>query len=209
MVNSYQLPADPRARGAGGLSEDEKIAHALTLNLKRRHLSREQRERQWADMRRQGMTYRDIAAADGSVGKSTVQTVVQNRTTAQPPTITGKDGKQYPATRPKTTYGYEHGAVFSLASRGENSRFWPFCGLGVGSRLASMPKACNSASIPYHRCDRLPFRYGGPSYPVPAVSAWQGGLSSAGAVSVWHGVLSAITVSVWWSTVPLATAASS
>jgi ParB-like chromosome segregation protein Spo0J len=55
-----------------GLSEDEKRTHALVLNLTRRHLTKEQRTPLWAEMRAAGMSYRQIAEADGTVSQSTV-----------------------------------------------------------------------------------------------------------------------------------------
>jgi N6-adenosine-specific RNA methylase IME4 len=90
-----------------GLSEDEKRTHALVLNLTRRHLTKEQRTPLWAEMRAAGMSYRQIAEADGTVSKSTVAdalSTVQNRTVAQPEHVTGKDGKRRAPTKPKTTY---------------------------------------------------------------------------------------------------------
>ena len=56
----------------------------------------------WADMRRDGMSYRQIAEADGTVSHDTVQkSIVRNRTVDQPETITGKDGKERAARKPK------------------------------------------------------------------------------------------------------------
>ncbi len=84
-----------------GMSEEDKIEHALTLNLSRRHLSREQRQELVVKLRGQGWSLRRIAAklgvSDGTVRNDLEGTGAQNYA---PDTITGADGKQYPATRP-------------------------------------------------------------------------------------------------------------
>lgn len=52
-----------------GLTEEQKRNHARSLNVLRRHLSREQRDEVMRAMRRDGATYQEIAAAVGvSVG---------------------------------------------------------------------------------------------------------------------------------------------
>jgi len=88
-----------------GLTEEEKKTHALVLNLARRHMGKEQRQELWAEMRKAGMTLEAIAEADGTVSEPTVrralQTVSSNDGTDLPPTITGKDGKTYPTTKPR------------------------------------------------------------------------------------------------------------
>jgi len=80
-----------------GLSEDEKRAHAMALNLARRHLSKDQRASLWADMRAAGMSYRQIAEADGTVRDTTVMRTLStaaNAAVAQPEAVVGKDGKR-------------------------------------------------------------------------------------------------------------------
>lgn len=90
------------------LTEEQKRAHARALNLARRHLSREQRKTMWVDMRQEGMSYRQIAEADGTVNKDTVQraieSTVSNETVELPDTVKGKDGKKRQATKPKSVY---------------------------------------------------------------------------------------------------------
>ncbi len=86
-----------------GMTDDEKRAHAIRLNLNRRQLSRKLREALWLEMRKVGMTYRAIAAADGTVCDTTVMhavnSVAGNAATALPEVVTGKDGKQYSAKK--------------------------------------------------------------------------------------------------------------
>ena len=82
-----------------GLTEEEKIEHALALNLVRRHLSREQRQELVAKLRQRGLSLRRIAELLG-VALNTVQKdfqVYQNDTPERPPESTGADGKTYPA----------------------------------------------------------------------------------------------------------------
>ena len=93
-------------------NESEKRNHVRALNILRRHLSKEQVHDQWQAMRQDGMTYQAIADASG-VSKATVwESVVQNQTT-EPPTITGKDGKQYPPTKKPPSAPQE--TVFEMA----------------------------------------------------------------------------------------------
>ncbi len=87
-----------------GLSEAEKRQHARQLNLARRQLTRDQRATLWADLRREGMSYRQIAETDGTVTHQTVaNSIVKNLTVDQPETITGKDGKRRAARKPIPT----------------------------------------------------------------------------------------------------------
>lgn len=87
-----------------GMSEDEKREHVLALNLDRRHLTRQQRQELVARLRAEGWSLRRIADRL-HVTAPTVQqdlTAVRNLTPDTEPasTVTGADGKQYPATRP-------------------------------------------------------------------------------------------------------------
>jgi phage N-6-adenine-methyltransferase len=82
-----------------GLTEEQKIEHALALNLHRRHLTREQRREVVARLRAQGWSVRRIAEAL-NVPKSTVHDDVSEIGHLNPTVITGADGKQYPATKP-------------------------------------------------------------------------------------------------------------
>lgn len=82
-----------------GLTEDEKEAHAIALNIQRRHLGREQRAELHLKLREAGRSLREIAEVSG-VHPTTVRNDlagVENST----PEITGRDGKTYPATKPQ------------------------------------------------------------------------------------------------------------
>lgn len=87
-----------------GLSEEQKRNHVRALNILRRHLSKEQRVKVWTDMRADGATYQQIAAATG-VSIGTVHNAVSfsnlKNSDETPTTVTGKDGKQYPASKPR------------------------------------------------------------------------------------------------------------
>jgi transposase len=73
----------------------------LALNLHRRHLSREQRRELVVTLRQRGWSLRRIADLLG-VSLGTVAGDAQVfKTEHLSPTITGADGKQYPAGRPK------------------------------------------------------------------------------------------------------------
>lgn len=92
--------ACPR-RIVSGLTEEEKRAHAVSVNVFRRNLTREQRRDLVARLRRDGMSERSIAEVT-SLGRSTVQ-----RDLAQvaqmghlPDEVSGKDGKTYKAKSP-------------------------------------------------------------------------------------------------------------
>jgi len=87
-----------------GLSEPEKMHHARQLNLARRHMTKDQRQALWADLRAEGMSYRQIAEVDGTVSKNTVQRDLSGVPNGTPDDkITGKDGKSYPARQPMRT----------------------------------------------------------------------------------------------------------
>jgi len=82
-----------------GLDENAKLRHVLTLNLDRRHLTRDQRADLVGRLRQRGMSLRAIADVV-KVPKSTVAddlAPVRTRT-PDPEFITGRDGKTYPAT---------------------------------------------------------------------------------------------------------------
>ena len=89
-----------------GLSDDEKAALALALNVHRRQLSREQRRELVGELRRMGWSTRRIAEAVGVDHKTVandLRRIGENSPPAPAATITGRDGKQYPARRPATT----------------------------------------------------------------------------------------------------------
>ncbi|MCU0811960.1 MAG: MT-A70 family methyltransferase [Thiobacillaceae bacterium] len=88
-----------------GWTEEQKRAHARALNLARRHLTRQQREQMWIAMRQDGMSYRQIAEADGTVTHQTVKNAtVKNLTVDLPATVMGKVGKQRAASKPRTAF---------------------------------------------------------------------------------------------------------
>ena len=84
-----------------GLTEEEKQQFAFDLNLKRRHLTSEQRQGLVLKMREKGMSFREIGGKL-NVSPETVRTdvqkaTVQNWTVELPEKIKGKDGKVRPA----------------------------------------------------------------------------------------------------------------
>jgi len=105
-----------------GLSEEEKIEHALALNLVRRHLSREQRQELVRKLRQRGLSLRRIAEMLGvdvatayhdlsGVGKSTPE---------NQPVAAGADGKTYPARQ--RTEAERQALVARLRQRGLSLR---------------------------------------------------------------------------------------
>lgn len=84
-----------------GMDDEGKTEHALALNLDRRHLTREQRRELVAELRGKGWSLPRIADRLGiSVGTAHADTQVF-KTESLPRTITGADGKTYPAYRPE------------------------------------------------------------------------------------------------------------
>lgn len=91
-----------------GLTDEEKRAHAIALNLRRRQLTRDQRQGLHRELRSLGKSLREIADASG-VDEGTVRNDLRAGAensapatkSAQSGLITGRDGKTYPATRPK------------------------------------------------------------------------------------------------------------
>jgi ParB-like chromosome segregation protein Spo0J len=89
-----------------GLTEDEKIEHALTLNLARRHLSKEQRQQLVITLRQRGWSSPRIAALLGVSD----QTILNDLATSKrlevplPARTIGKDGKSRPSVFAKTAY---------------------------------------------------------------------------------------------------------
>ena len=82
-----------------GLTEEQKFEHILTLNLARRHLSHEQRRELEATLRERGLSLRTIGGLVG-VDAATVSRDLAPVANATPETVTGRDGKAYPARRP-------------------------------------------------------------------------------------------------------------
>ena len=107
-----------------GLSEEEKIEHALALNLVRRHLSREQRQELVRKLRQRGLSLRRIAELLG-VGLATVHdslSTVRNRTVENPPEVLSKDGRIRPARQRTETERHEL-AERAQALRSEGATF--------------------------------------------------------------------------------------
>ena len=102
-LKSEGVEVEPPAKDIRrGLSETEKRNLARTLNAVRRQMTKEQRDRLIVAMRQDKMSQRQIAAAVG-VTQPTVSNVLNNAGDKylSPATITGADGKQYPATKPR------------------------------------------------------------------------------------------------------------
>jgi ParB-like chromosome segregation protein Spo0J/16S rRNA G966 N2-methylase RsmD len=80
----------------------QKLRLALSLNLKRRHLTREQKQAIAWRLRAQGLSYPQIAAMMG-VDEKTVRLWLsgsENSDPESPPQVQGRDGKDYPSERP-------------------------------------------------------------------------------------------------------------
>jgi len=76
------------------------LTYVVSKNLKRRHLTRQQRDEIITYMRQQGMSYRAIAEATGVSAPTVMRAVDAPGVTFVTPHIIGKDGKIYPATKP-------------------------------------------------------------------------------------------------------------
>src|SRR5690606_9272899 len=101
-AEGVDLPDYPRMV-RHGLTEEQKRNHARGLNVLRRQLTKEQRDQIMVDMRRDGMSQRQIAEAVG-VTQPTVHNVLSRAGDKylSPEFVTGADGKTYPAQqRPK------------------------------------------------------------------------------------------------------------
>lgn len=79
-------------------NEDAKIAHALRLNLSRRHLGRQERAEVATSLRRRGFSHRRVAELLG-VSHATVARDLAGGTDVTPAQIEGADGKRYKAVR--------------------------------------------------------------------------------------------------------------
>lgn len=87
-------------------SEDDRIEHALKLNLQRRHLTREQLREQAVSLRARAWSSRRIGAVLGVSYQTVMRWVgdnstVTNVTVELPTTVIGIDGKERAATKPK------------------------------------------------------------------------------------------------------------
>jgi len=107
-----------------GLSEEEKIEHALALNLVRRHLSREQRQELVRKLRQRGLSLRRIAELLG-VGEATVYrdlSTVSNETLENLQEVQSRDGRTRPALR-RTEAEREELVEQAKALRSEGATF--------------------------------------------------------------------------------------
>ena len=82
------------------MSEEAKVEHILALNLDRRHLSREQRQELVVSLRERGWSIRRIANRL-NIAPNTVVADTQVYQFDTPDTVTGADGKAYPASQPR------------------------------------------------------------------------------------------------------------
>lgn len=105
--------------------EHSKIAHALRLNMSRRHLGPDERAAVVAALRERGMSQRTIADLL-AVSHTTVQRDLAGGTYVPPDSIAGADGKSYPiarANQPPTIVVHsardERRAVESLSALGD------------------------------------------------------------------------------------------
>lgn len=86
-----------------GYTDNEKRTLALSLNLDRRQLTKEQKQALYIELRKQGMSYREIADATGVADTTVMRNVATaaNAAVELPETIIGKDGKERAASKPK------------------------------------------------------------------------------------------------------------
>ena len=84
------------------LTEEQRAELALNLNLHRRHLTMDQRRDLALKFRREGQSYRQIAETLGTSEATARRAVAgaSNDAGELPDTITGMDGKPYPAAQP-------------------------------------------------------------------------------------------------------------
>jgi hypothetical protein len=81
--------------------DDERVAHMVALNERRRHLVADQRPHVVAALRKQGWSSRRIAE-ELQVSHVTVWRDFKGVTSVTPDLVTGKDGRQYPGTQRPT-----------------------------------------------------------------------------------------------------------
>lgn len=84
-----------------GLTDDQKIALRLSLNFKRRHVSKKQLKKVAATLRGRGWTQESIAANLGVNQRTISNWLDEFRKNSELAVVIGKDGKKYPATRSK------------------------------------------------------------------------------------------------------------
>lgn len=86
-----------------GLSEEEKVEHIVSLNLDRRHLTVQQRRELVANLRQRGWSLPRISEKL-KIGLGTAHRDVAAFPNGNPQTVTGNDGKRYPAVIAKNRH---------------------------------------------------------------------------------------------------------
>lgn len=108
-----------------GMTDEEKIEHALALNLTRRHLSREQRQELVTRLRQRGLSMPRIARMLGVDTKTVyndLNSILENSKNENPDRIQRSDGKTYPA-RQRTDAEREELVEQAKALRSEGATF--------------------------------------------------------------------------------------
>jgi ParB-like chromosome segregation protein Spo0J len=82
-----------------GLSEDRKLEHVLTLNLTKRHLSRDDLKAVAQTLRERGWPQERIGFQLGVTQKTVSNWFAESRNITELATIVGKDGKSYPSKK--------------------------------------------------------------------------------------------------------------
>jgi ParB-like chromosome segregation protein Spo0J len=125
-AEGVRLPDYPRIVRAG-LSEDDKVAHVLALNLARRHLTPKQRAEVVGMLRVKGWSLRRIAELAG-VSEGTVRrdlgAIASDYAIDLPDRIERRNGGTYPARRPSVTVTSardERRALAALATLGNDA----------------------------------------------------------------------------------------
>lgn len=104
-------------------SDAERIEAAVSLNLTRRHLTAKQRAEVARRLRDEGWSLRRIAD-EAKVHPETIRRDLRGVADATPATVTGVDGKSYPARRPSiivTSERDQERAAAALRSLGEEA----------------------------------------------------------------------------------------
>jgi ParB-like chromosome segregation protein Spo0J len=125
-AEGVRLPDYPRIVRAG-LSDDDKVAHVLALNLARRHLTPKQRAEVVGMLRVKGWSLRRIAQVAG-ISEGTVRrdlgAIASNYAIDLPDRIERRNGGTYPARRPSVTVTSsrdERRALAALATLGNDA----------------------------------------------------------------------------------------
>jgi len=146
------------------VDEEAKIAHALRLNLSRRHLGHRERAEVVAGLRQRGWSLRRIGDLLG-VSHATVARDLAGGTDEPPGLVEGSDGKRYPA-RPRR----RPGSIMVGSDREEQRAARAFADLGddVPTRTMALQRA--EAQVRDRRLaappDLSPTSAGGPTWEV-------------------------------------------